>query len=172
MAINSAVAQALEEQINAELYSSICTSRLPITGDRGLKGFANWYMIQVKEEADHALAIRRYLLDNDYKPTMEAIAKPDKVFENDLEPLEAGLAHEEYVTSLIHHCLRGRHEVHDIRAMQMLDWFYIGEQGEEEANARDMVTNMKLFGSDPKGLFDLDREYQARVYTAQTALPM
>lgn len=46
------------------------------------------------------------------------------------------------------------------------------EQGEEEANARDMVTNMKLFGSDPKGLFDLDREYQARVYTAQTALPM
>ena len=92
-------------------------------------------MIQVKEEADHALAIRRYLLDNDYKPTMEAIAKPDKVFENDLEPLEAGLAHEEYVTSLIHHCYEVAHEVHDIRAMQMLDWF-VKEQGEEEANAR------------------------------------
>ena len=82
MAINSAVAQALEEQINAELYSSyLYLTFADYYEDRGLKGFANWYMIQVKEEADHALAIRRYLLDNDYKPTMEAIAKPDKVFE-------------------------------------------------------------------------------------------
>ena len=82
MAINSAVAQALEEQINAELYSSyLYLTFADYYEDRGLKGFANWYMIQVKEETDHALAIRRYLLDNDYKPTMEAIAKPDKVFE-------------------------------------------------------------------------------------------
>ena len=172
MAINQNVAEALEQQINAELYSAYLY--MPFADyydDRGLKGFANWYMIQTKEETDHALAIRRYLLDNDYKPTMEAITKPDKVFENDLAPLEAGLEHEEYITSLIHHCYEVAHEVHDIRAMQMLDWF-VKEQGEEEANARDMVTNMKLFGSDPKGLYDLDREYQARTYTPQTVLPM
>lgn len=35
-----------------------------------------------------------------------------------------------------------------------------------------MVTKMKLFGSDPKGLYDLDREYQTRVYTQMTALPL
>ena len=55
--------------------------------------------------------------------------------------------------------------------MRFLDWF-VSEQGEEETNARDMITNMKLFGSDPKGLYDLDREYQARVYTQMTALPL
>lgn len=55
--------------------------------------------------------------------------------------------------------------------MKMLDWF-VSEQGEEETNARDMIQNMKLFGSDPKGLYDLDREYQGRTYVAQTALPM
>ena len=154
MAINQNVAEALEQQINAELYSAyLYMTFADYYDDRGLKGFANWYMIQTKEETDHALAIRRYLLDND------------------LAPLEAGLEHEEYITSLIHHCYEVAHEVHDIRAMQMLDWF-VKEQGEEEANARDMVTNMKLFGSDPKGLYDLDREYQARTYTPQTALPM
>ena len=58
---------------------------------------------------DHALAIRRYLLDNDFKPTMEAIAKPDKAFDDDLAPLEAGLEHEEYVTSLIHRCYEVAH---------------------------------------------------------------
>ena len=33
--------------------------------------------------------------------------------------------------------------------MQMLDYF-VKEQGEEEANARDMISNMKLFGCDPR----------------------
>ena len=172
MAMNERVAQVLNDQINAEFYSSyLYLTFADYYEDRGLKGFANWYVIQAKEEMDHALAIRRYLLDNDFKPTMEAIAKPDKVFENHLEPLEAGLEHEEYVTGLIHNCYEVANEVHDVRAMRFLDWF-VSEQGEEETNARDMITNMKLFGSDPKGLYDLDREYQARVYTQMTALPL
>lgn len=172
MAMNERVAQVLNDQINAEFYSSyLYLTFADYYEDRGLKGFANWYVIQAKEEMDHALAIRRYLLDNDFKPTMEAIAKPDKDFENDLEPLEAGLEHEEYVTGLIHNCYEVANEVHDVRAMRFLDWF-VSEQGEEETNARDMITNMKLFGSDPKGLYDLDREYQARVYTQMTALPL
>ena len=84
MAINQNVAEALEQQINAELYSAyLYMTFADYYDDRGLKGFANWYMIQTKEEASHALAIRRYLLDNDYKPTMQAIAQPD------LSPLEA-----------------------------------------------------------------------------------
>lgn len=172
MAINPKVAEVLEKQINAELYSAyLYLTFADYYEDRGLKGFANWYMVQVQEETDHAMALRRYLLDNDFTPTMEAIAKPDKTFSNDLEPLEAGLEHEEYITSLIHHCYEVAQEAHDIRALQMLDWF-VKEQGEEEANARDMITNMKLFGSDPKGLFDLNREYLARVHNPQTTLPM
>ena len=172
MALSKQVGEVLNTQINKELYSAyLYMTFADYYEDRGLKGFANWYMVQVQEETDHALALRRYLLDNDFKPQMEAIAKPDKDFAGDLEPLEAGLAHEEYVTSLIHHCYEVAQEAHDIRTMQMLDWF-VKEQGEEESNARDMINNMKLFGSDPKGLYDLDREYQARTHVQQTALPM
>lgn len=172
MALKQEVFDVLNTQINKELYSAyLYLTFADYYEDRGLKGFANWYMIQVQEEVDHAKALRRYLLDNDCTPQMEAIAKPDKSFANDMEPLEAGLVHEEYVTSLIHHCYEVAQEAHDIRTQKMLDWF-VAEQGEEETNARDMITNMKLFGSDPKGLFDLDREYQARTYVAQTALPM
>lgn len=172
MAMNENVAKVLEEQINKELFSAyLYLTFADYYEERGLKGFANWYEIQVKEEVDHAMAIRRYLLDNDYKPTMLAIEKPSMRFENDLDPLKAGLAHEEYVTSLIHHCYEVAQEAHDIRALQMLDYF-VKEQGEEESTARDMVNNMKLFGCDPKGLYDLDREYQGRVYTQMTALPL
>lgn len=172
MAINQQVAEVLEEQINKEFYSAyLYLTFADYYEERGLKGFANWYEIQAKEEMDHGMAIRRYLLDNDCKPVMKAIDQPHVEFSSDLEPLEAGLAHEEYVTSLIHHCYAVAHSVHDIRAMQMLDYF-VKEQGEEEANARDMISNMKLFGCDPKGLYDLDREYRGRAYTQMTALPL
>ena len=49
--------------------------------------------------------------------------------------------------------------------MKFLDWF-IEEQGEEETTAEDMVTKMKLFGTDAKALYDLDKEYGARTATA------
>ena len=57
----------------------------------------------------------------------------------------------------------------DYRTMKVLDWF-IDEQLEEEANASDMISNMKLFGGDAKALYDLDKEYAARVYSAPAAL--
>ena len=74
------------------------------------------------------------------------------------------------MTSLINTCYAAANDVHDFRTMQLLDWF-VKEQGEEETNATDMVKNMQLFGSDPKGLYDLDREYQARTFVAPT-MPM
>ena len=39
-------------------------------------------------------------------------------------------------------------------------------QGEEEKNAADLITKMELFGGDSKGLYMLNSELRARVYTA------
>ena len=46
----------------------------------------------------------------------------------------------------------------------------IDEQLEEEVNATDMVTKMKLFGSDAKSLYELDQEYLARTYSTPSPL--
>ena len=40
------------------------------------------------------------------------------------------------------------------------------EQGEEEMNAQENISKMELFGGDPKGLYMLNSELQARVYSA------
>ena len=98
---------------------------------------------------------------------MEAIEQPTLTFANDMEPLTAALEHEQYITKSIDECYHVAHEALDLRTMKLLDWF-VQEQGEEETNSRDMITNMELFGSDPKGLYDLDREYQARTFAAPT----
>ena len=79
--------------------------------------------------------------------------------------LEAGLAHEQYVTGLIHTIYEAAYAARDFRTMQFLDWF-VKEQGEEEKNAADLIKKMELFGSEKKGLYMLDQELAARVYAA------
>lgn len=160
------VHELLNEQINKELYSAYLYLDFSNYFKRvGLDGFANWYMIQAQEERDHAMLFYQYLQNESQLVTLEAIAKPDKVFNCHMDVLSAGLEHEKYVTSLIHDIYSAAYDVRDFRTMQFLDWF-VKEQGEEETNATDMITKMELFGSDPKSLYMLNQELAARVYTA------
>ncbi len=48
--------------------------------------------------------------------------------------------------------------------MQFFDWF-VKEQGEEEKSAEDLIRKFELFGKDAKGLYALNQELAARVYT-------
>lgn len=160
------VAGHLNDQINKELYSAyLYLDMANFYDEKGLDGFANWYEIQAKEEQDHAMLIYQYLHNNNEKVTLEAIAKPDKTFTTLLDPLTAGLAHEQYVTSLINNIYTAAQEVKDFRTTQFLDWF-IKEQGEEEKNSSDQITKMELFGDDARSLYMLNEELKSRVYSA------
>ena len=164
--LNKKVADLLNDQINKELYSAYLYLDMSNSFERrGLNGFANWYMIQAQEERDHAMLIYKYMQNNDCPIVLKAIAKPDKKFKKDMDVLKAGLEHEEYVTASIHTIYDAAYKVKDFRTMQFLDWF-VKEQGEEETNARDMITKMELFGSDAKSLYMLNQELAARAYSA------
>ena len=164
--MNETVARLLNEQINKEFYSAYLYLDMAIFYDAmDLDGYANYYTIQAQEERDHALLFMQYLQSNGQKVTLDAIGKPDKVYETVLDPLVAAAEHERYVTSLINDIYHEAHQAKDYRTMKFLDWF-VDEQGEEEDNADSMVNRYKLFGADPKGLYLLDQEYAGRVYTA------
>lgn len=164
--MDAKVAKLLNEQINKEFYSAYLYLDFSVYYEaEGLDGFANWYMVQAQEERDHAMLMLRYLQNNGEKVTLEAIAKPDKMPENLMDPLKMGLEHEKYVTSLINDIYAAAYDVRDFRTMQFLDWF-VKEQCEEEKTAEDMIKKMQLFGNDSKGLYSLDSEFATRIYTA------
>ncbi len=164
--MNDKVSKLLNEQINKELYSAyLYLDMANYYEAMGLGGFANWYEIQAKEEQDHAMLMYRYLHNNGQTVTLEAIAKPDKTYKAPMEPLEAALAHEQYVTSSIDAIYAAAQEAHDFRTTEFLTWF-VKEQGEEEKNSSDQITRMKLYGGDPRGLYLLDQELAARTYSA------
>lgn len=160
------VEKLLNTQVNKEFYSAyLYLDFSNYYQDAELAGFANWYKVQAQEERDHAMLFMQYLQNNSCKVTLEAIDKPDKEFTGYDGPLKAGLEHELYVTRLIHTIYDAAYSVKDFRTMQFLDWF-VKEQGEEEKNAENLVKRFDLFGHDPKGLYMLDNELAARVYTA------
>ncbi|MBP3580920.1 MAG: ferritin, partial [Clostridia bacterium] len=163
---DSKVSQLINEQINKELYSAYLYLDFSVYYEKeGLDGFANWYMVQAQEERDHAMLMLKYLQLNGEKVTLGTISAPDKQLKALMDPLKFGLEHEQYVTSLIHTIYDAAYTAKDFRTMQFLDWF-VKEQLEEEKNADDMIKKMELFGNDSKGLYSLDSEYAARVYTA------
>ncbi|MBR3691016.1 MAG: ferritin, partial [Eggerthellaceae bacterium] len=117
------VYELINDQINKELYSAyLYLSFADYYEEEGLDGYANWYMIQAQEERDHALIFRNYLHENGERVKLLAIDMPDKTFTNFLEPLEAGLEHEKYVTALINDIYAAAMEAKDYRAMKFLDW--------------------------------------------------
>ena len=168
--MDAKVYELLNDQINKELYSAyLYLSFADYYEEEGLNGYANWYEIQAQEERDHALIFRNYLHDNGEKVKLLAIDQPDKTFTSYLEPLEAALEHEKYVTSLINGIYEAAEAAKDYRTMKFLDWF-IDEQMEEEDTADTMITKMKLFGSDARSLYELNQEYLGRTYTQPAPL--
>ena len=166
--MNDKIAALLNQQINKEFYSAYLYLDISNYYDSlDLDGYANYYMIQAQEERDHALLFMKYMQSNGLKVTLEAIDRPDKVFDSVLSPLEVAVEHERYVTALINDICHADHEGKDYRTLKFLDWF-VNEQMEEEDKAGSMVSRYKLFGADPKGLYALDQEYAGRIYAAPT----
>ncbi|MBQ8536094.1 MAG: ferritin [Clostridia bacterium] len=164
--MNEKIAFLLNQQINKEFYSAYLYLDMANYYDElDLDGFTNYFTVQAQEERDHALLFMKYMQINGLKVSLEAIGKPDKVYEAPIDPLNAAAEHERYVTSLINEIYHEAHAAKDYRTMKFLDWF-VDEQMEEEENADKLISRYKLFGGDPKGLYLLDQELGGRVYTA------
>ena len=164
--LNQEVTKLLNEQITKEFYSAyLYIDMANYYADQSLNGFENWFYVQMQEERDHALLFRQYLLDNGELVKLAAIDAPDKTYNNFRDPLVLAFEHEQLVTASINNIYEAAYKVKDFRTMQFLDWF-IKEQCEEEKNADENIKKYDLFAGDAKGLYMLDNELKARVYTA------
>ena len=164
--LNKEVSQLLNEQITKEFFSAyLYMDMANYYADQSLNGFENWFFIQMQEERDHALLFREYLLNNGETVKLAEIAAPDKTYTSFRDPLVLAFEHEQFVTASINNIYEAAYRNKDFRTMQFLDWF-IKEQGEEEKIADANVKKYYLLTGDPKGLYMLDNEMKARVYTA------
>ena len=154
--IGKKMLDALNEQINAELYSAYLYQAMAAHFATGnLKGFAHWMDLQAKEEQAHARKMYEFLLDRGGRVTLKAIAAPPAEWKSPLAIFEESYAHEQKVTGLIHKLVDLARAENDHAAEVFLAWF-VSEQVEEEANASEIVEKLKMVKDHTQGLLMMD----------------
>jgi ferritin len=162
MQLESAVAQALNNQINLELSSAYAYLGMAVYFEHeGLQGFASWMQLQGQEELAHARKFLDYLLDRGGRIDLQAIEAPTVTYVSPLAAFEASLAQEQTVSAAICSIFELAQGTKDFPTLSFLKWF-LDEQVEEERTVTDMIAHLKLAGDSPAGLIQLDRVASAR----------
>lgn len=163
MNISTTMQEAINNQINAELYSSYLYLAMAAHFEAAsLPGFANWMRIQAEEEREHAMKFFNFLLDRGGRVQLKAIDAPPAEFGDALSIFEEVLKHEQKVTGLIYKLYEQAGKENDYATQVMLHWF-IDEQVEEEKNASEIVAQLKMLGEPQLGrLLQLDHRLGKR----------
>ena len=162
--------EAINAQINAELWSAYLYLAMSMDAEaKGYKGVANWFYVQFQEEQAHARIFMNYLNSRDAKVTLLPIAEVPATWDSVLDMYKQTLEHEKKVTSLINNLAYIANEDRDFASINRLNWF-IDEQVEEEEAARDMIAAVEAVEGNKYGMYMLDKELAARVYTTPSPL--
>jgi ferritin len=168
--ISKKMVEAINKQINAELYSSyLYLSMSSYSSFIGLAGAANWFYVQSKEEMTHALKMYNYVLDQGEPVELLPIDGPATKFKSLEHMFAETLKHEKVVTSLINNIVNIAKKENDHATEIFYQWF-VTEQVEEEKNASEILAKVKLAGDNTGGLFMIDNELKARVFTPPVGL--
>jgi len=160
--LSKAMEEALNRQINRELYSSYLYLGMAAWFESvNFKGFASWMMIQSGEERNHAMKIYDYVVARQGKVVLDAIEAPKAKWTSTGKIFDEVYAHEQKVTGLINALVDLAIKEKDHATFEFLQWF-VKEQVEEESNAAMIVEKIKLVGDVPGHLFCLDHELSKR----------
>ena len=164
--LNPKIEEALNEQINAEMWSAYLYLSMSLYFEScGRSGFANWYRVQFQEEQAHALALLDYVNARDGRVVLKPVSEVPVEWESARAAFINTLEHEQKVTTLIHNLYALAEEEKDFATRQKLNTF-VAEQVEEEDNVRKIIDDLTLVGEDGIGIFQIDRELAQRTFTA------
>src|SRR5215510_7880886 len=101
--IGKAMQEAMNEQINKELFSSyLYLSMAAHFENRNLAGFAHWMRVQEAEEREHAMKFYDFILERGAQVELQAIEAPPLTWNSNLELFKEVAEHEARVTASIH----------------------------------------------------------------------
>jgi ferritin len=160
--ISKKMEKAINEQINREMYSAYLYLAMAAYAEQtGLKGFANWFRVQNEEETEHAMKFFDYIHEQGGRVELGAIEKPPAEFKSPQALFDQSLKHEQFITKSIGELVDLAVKENDHATRNMLQW-YVKEQVEEEANAQEIVTKLKMIGPSGSGLLYLDGKLAKR----------
>ncbi len=163
------VKEALNRQVNAELYSSyLYLSMVAHLEAENFRGMAQWMRVQAGEETTHSNKIYDYIIERGGRVTLTQIDAPKTKWASPLELFEDAYAHEQKTTAMINGLMDLVIAEKDHAGHDFLEWF-VTEQVEEESTALAIIEQLKLVGDSGVGLFLIDQQLGQRSPSAPAA---
>jgi ferritin len=154
--LSKAIQKALNEQLNAELYSScLYLSMSAYFEAANLPGFAHWMRVQAREEEGHGMKFYEHIVDRLGRVKLQAVECPPAEWDSPLAAFEAAFEHERLVTGRIDDLVKLACKEVDNAAAAFLQWF-VTEQVEEEKSTSEIVQKLKLVKEAAPALLMLD----------------
>ncbi len=169
--ISKKMADSLNRHMNVELSSAnlyLCMASC--ASDMGLKGAANWFMVQYREEMGHFMMFYTYLVDQGVNVSILASKAIPNSYKSLLDMMQKTLAHEQMITGCMNELSEQAINEKDHATRIFLQWF-VTEQIEEENNDRDLIAKLKLVGDNGQGVLMIDAEMAQRVFIPPTGAP-
>jgi len=158
------IENALNDQINAEMYSSyLYLSMSAYFESLNLPGAANWMQVQAREEMVHAMKFYRFVIERGGRVKLRGIQGPPTQWASPLAVFQDTLKHEQSVTARINALVDLVRDESDHASEVFLQWF-VSEQVEEEASADAVIKRLQLAADTPAGIFMIDQELATRVF--------
>ncbi len=164
--LNEKIQKALNEQLNAEMFSSYLY--LSMSGHfeaASLPGMAMWMRFQAQEELGHALRFFDFINERNGRVTLAPVDGPKTKWNSAVEAFEEAYLHEQKISGLINDLvdLAGSEKDHATEAF--LQWF-VSEQVEEESTVSTIVDQLKLMGDNGVAQYMLDQQLGGRAAPA------
>ena len=160
--ISKAMEKLINEQINAELYSSYLYLAMSAHFEQAsFKGFARWMRVQSQEEMGHAMKFLDFVHERGGTAALATVEQPKGEWPTVLAAFEAASTHERSITKRINILMDEALAARDHATATFLQWF-IREQVEEEATLDPIVARLQAIGDHPGALYYLDHELGKR----------
>jgi len=156
--LKSVIEKALNKQIELEASSSqFYLSMASWTESQGLSGTATFLYQHSDEERMHMLKLVRFINERGGNAIIPALVKPPEEFKSLKHVFESLLEHELNVTESINNIVGLCLDEKDFTTHNFMQW-YVSEQLEEEALARNTIDRLNMIGNDKGGLYLFDRD--------------
>ncbi|WP_271406124.1 ferritin [Tenacibaculum soleae] len=170
--LSKAIEKALNEQIKIEAESSQVYLSMACWAEiQGFEGVAQFMYAHSDEERMHMLKLVKFVNERGGHALVSDLAAPSAEFGSFKDMFQTLFDHEVMVSKSINDLVHITLEERDYATHNFLQW-YVSEQIEEEALARNILDKINLIGDDKGGLYLFDNDVKQIVAqgAADTAL--
>jgi ferritin len=156
MSLSKKLSDALNQQINEEMWSSNLYLSMSIYFDKmGLSGCAHWMKKQSEEELEHAHKMINWSIIRGGNPEVYQVNVVPTGWGSPLEVFEHVYEHEVHVSEAIDKLVDIASAEKD-KATQDFLWGFVREQVEEEDSAQKIIDKFKLMGEKNIAFLDIE----------------